>query len=333
LGVKVVRILQDKEFMKTPSKIRHHLSLNCTWSLKSKFKLWAAVYLLATVLPSLVTAKEISCERVHTVVKSHIPALGPARIHTLGSQVQYLKETFLYGARDYTDVTIFARMIRDLPDLSRESWIHAIGLAYRQIPKKSFDPMRPFAVGGRRLLDRALTVIERSDLKFQESVEEGFTAKEAYNRFLDRQALLFSTNYSKAEVWSVVQTIQKEMQTLQTQMPGAPLRVSLGGSFINGKADLLTSDIDLGLSDARIARALRDWQEKLKPTFKALNDQAKMPLEPSTERSGFYGTTNPIVIEITAQTVNLLVYPPSQLLGSGSSNLRYLPPTSYRIED
>jgi hypothetical protein len=218
------------------------------------------------------------------------------------------------GARNFSEVRNFALKAVALPYSEKQTVLLDLGAIYRAVPKKDPNPTAAVHIGGRRLLDYAQTLIARTDTFFKSEISRGTPVAQAYGKFMKHQQELFASNYGASEVFVIVQTLQKNLQALQPAgHSGTPYKLLLAGSFINGKANLQKSDIDMTLSSPSLMSELPSWEKQVN---EALTDSlggglARMVLEGHSEPASFYGRINPIVIEITRDTVQILVFAPA----------------------
>lgn len=238
-------------------------------------------------------------------------ALSCKNVFQRESKEQYLVETFTKGSPDFILAQDFAKKIQSLPEPAQKKWRKAIGAAYRSVPKKDPSIFAKWHIGGRRLLDRTLTLLERYDQKFEKDLTEGLTPRQAYAAFLSRQKEIFKTDYSEVEISQIVDFLKKELAQLQLNRKGPDIKLMLAGSFINGKAHLKNSDIDMSMTDPRLVSEVPRWQEKINQIFATSKTPTELTIEAHTEPEFFYGKLNPIVIRISARQVEIIVFPPA----------------------
>lgn len=241
---------------------------------------------------------------------------------------RYIVEAFKNGSKDFDLASQFANKVKSLSEKQREAWLKAIGSSYRTVPKKDPTMFVGWHIGGRRLLDRSLTLIERYDQKFAAAVSEGQTPRQAYAQFLDYQKRLFKTDYGEAEITQIVTFLKNDLGILQKQQSGPAITLLLAGSFINGKAHMKDSDIDMSLNNPKLVSEIPRWQKQINTIFSEKNIESKLTLEPHAEPEFFYGKINPVVLRVTAVRVEIIVFPPATK-GFISSQLDATQPTIY----
>lgn len=261
------------------------------------------VVFLATEYPIAAHADQQRCEGLFDDTSAESSERRKAMI------LQYSK-----GAKTFLDVRRFAIKVATLAETEKQTVLLDIGAIYRSVPKKDPSPTAAWHIGGRRLLDYAQTIIARTDLFFKSEMDRGATGAQAYSKFMKQQQGLFASNYGANEVLVIAQTLQKNLLALQPAgYQGSPYKLLLAGSFINGKANLLKSDIDLTLSAPSLMIELPKWQKQINDALSASlgGVSTQMILEGHSEPASFYGRINPIVIEITRDTVQILVFEPA----------------------
>jgi hypothetical protein len=98
-------------------------------------------------------------------------------------------------------------------------------------------------VKGKRLLDHFYNSVVRGDLIFAKEIARGRTPEEAYARYLAVVNQDFHVKYDARDVFKTLKEVQKNAARTFTGSWTDDLMV--GGSFINGKADLNDSDLDM----------------------------------------------------------------------------------------
>jgi hypothetical protein len=234
-------------------------------------------------------------------------------------KTRVIVDTFRRGSTTFNTAKKFANSLLSMGEEGRTEWLLALGATYRKIPKKDPNPLAPWHIGGRRLVDYALTLLERYDLKFAEAANKRST-QEAYAEFLERQAQLFGSEASQASIEAIVNFLKRDLMELQEKLGGTEMKVLLAGSLINGKVSLATSDLDITLEDLRLRSELPRWQVKIQETF-----GPKIVLEAHGVPASFYGKINPVVIEVSAKGVNFLVFPPARIAQQASDLMSEAP--------
>lgn len=253
-----------------------------------------ALLMFWSLKPLTVTAAPIRCEQV---------------IFT--SQEQSIADRFKSGGKDFYISAKFAKELQSLPKEERAIWIQGIGSVYRFIPKKDPNPTASWHIGGRRLLDYSLMLLERHDLQLAKLMGEGRDARFAYDNFLRQQNETFGSRYQSAEILAFAQYLQAELHAMSPAGPGPTL--ALGGSFINGKARLSLSDLDISVSDPQLMRFKNAWEAQLNSLLRANHPEAALTLEMHAVPASFYGKINPFVISIDKNQINLLVFEPARI--------------------
>ena len=252
------------------------------------------------------------CRSVYQAAPA-LPIPGWARLETASEREAHLVETFKRGSKTFRISRDLAHGLQALPSSAREAWLFSIGRAYRQVPKKDPNPTASWHIGGRRLLDRALMLLQRHDLAVRVALNEQ-TPRQVLGAFFERQNQLFGTRYGLSEVEPMISYLQQKLRDLPASGPA--LKVTLGGSFINGKADLRSSDLDLSVSDRHLVREVPDWQRDLAALLRQTQPESNLTIEAHGEPKYFYGKINPIVIEISAQEVRVFVFAPARESGA-----------------
>lgn len=198
----------------------------------------------------------------------------------------------------------------------------------RQVPSNYQSQNTPGYVKEKylkRIYDLILKIHYPGARTFQAALAQGATPEEAYRKFIDGMNLIFQNpsrlNYSGDDVLHSVAILQKWLRDLP--QPWNALQLTLFGSFPNGKADLIKSDIDLdvtvigespkqfhpeliaGLQErqASVLTAIRDSLSARTPhvnlslSFGQLKDELTVP-----------GIINTLAFRITAKNIDLIVY-------------------------
>lgn len=232
-------------------------------------------------------------------------------VFTPSAQEQLIQE-FSKGSKDFLLARKLAKKIQSKTPEEQLSELKNIGAIYRQVPKKDPNPLAAWHIGGRRLLDYTMMLVQRHDLKFAEGHAAGKTGQELYQEFLTKQTQLFGTHYESTEVIRYAEYLQSQLPALQASQGGAPLTILLGGSFINGKAQLKTSDLDISVNNPALQKMKIPWEQKFNDVLQEKNPETDMTLEMHGEPAAFYGKINPIVFVITADKIMLQVFEPAQ---------------------
>lgn len=252
------------------------------------------VLISSTMIPLKVTAMPVRCEDV-----------------IFSKQEIAITARFSGGAKDFYHSQKFVRELERLSDQEKSSWIQDIGSVYRFVPKKDPNPTASWHIGGRRLLDYSLMLLQRHDLKFAADMAKGQSAQQAYDQFLREQNKAFGSRYDSSELMQFAQFLRDELRVLHSTGPSATL--VLGGSFVNGKARLNSSDLDISVSDPRLLRFKNSWEVQLNTLLKRKYPEAALEIEMHAVPANFYGKINTFVISIDANQIHLLVFEPSRI--------------------
>ncbi|UYL09450.1 hypothetical protein B9G69_002545 [Bdellovibrio sp. SKB1291214] len=230
------------------------------------------------------------------------------------SKQELLIQEFSKGSKDFLVARKLAKNIQNKSSEEQLAELKDIGAIYREVPKKDPNPLAAWHIGGRRLLDYALALVQRHDIKFAQGHSAGKSGKELYQDFLSEQKQLFGTRYEVQEVIRYAEYLQSQLPALQASMNGGPaLQIILGGSFINGKARLETSDLDISVNQPALKKMKAAWELNFNEVLKEKHSDANMTLEMHGEPAAFYGKINPVVIVITADKIHLQVFEPAQI--------------------
>lgn len=245
-----------------------------------------------------------------------------------------LIQQYAKGAKTFAPVQSFATKAAALSYSERQTLLLDIGAVYRQVPKKDPNPTAAWHIGGRRLLDYAQTIIARTDILFHTETSQGMTGAQAYRKFLKQQQEIFASNYTADEVFLVIQILQKNLQAAQpVGHAGSPYKLILAGSFINGKANLQKSDLDMTLNVPSLMSELPAWEKHVSESLQVSlgGTSVHMALEAHSQPANFYGKINPVVIEVTPTTAQILVFAPATLQ-QRSSELQAGSVTTYSLQ-
>ncbi len=246
------------------------------------------------------------------------------------SQEDFLIGEFSKGSKDFFLARTLAKKIQSETPAEQLEFLKAVGQIYRQIPKKDPNPLAAWHIGGRRLLDYVLALVQRHDLKFAKGHTNGKSGKELYQDFLLEQQQLFGTRYEAQDVNHYAEYLQSQLTPLQAAQGGPALTITLGGSFINGKAQLMTSDLDISVNQPALMKMKTAWEQKLNGDLKEKYPEANMTLEMHSEPAEFYGKINPVVFVITADKIVLQVFEPAQI-GNRPSELQVRKSITYPL--
>ena len=229
------------------------------------------------------------------------------------SKQAHIQQLFSSGAKNFVGADAFARKVLALDLTEQREWLSAIGAVYRELPKKDPNPMAARHMGGRRLADRAFHSIQRADLRMKDLVQkEG--PLQAFRRYIEEQAVTFGANYGAAEVEKVIGVAQAFLKKQMPRERNDPALI-LAGSFVNGKAQLGISDLDVSL------RNLKENVPELEALLRAALPPPAGAMQALTVKAqsipaGYYGQLSPVVLEVTRERVKVYFYPPGQALGA-----------------
>ena len=241
----------------------------------------------------------------------------------------FLRDTFHDGDQNFLSAEVFARFVQELPPEEQVHWRSSIGAIYREMPKEASGDSSAQAFA-RRLMDRAYHLIARPDLSFAERVKAGSTATQAFRDELNAQAAVFGGNYGGDEVLGIAKLVQNFLRDFKRDPmhdaydPG----LTLGGSFLNGKARLGVSDIDISDKSnptPHMLNAMQDELQKSVDAFLAARGKNKMSIETDGNPDEFFGQLNTFAIKVTKDGAELLVYPPNPTSSMNPLHFQVLP--------
>lgn len=235
-----------------------------------------------------------------------------ARAKSYAKRVEAIVELFKDGATSFQDATRAARALQNLPERQKQGWALALGEAYRSLPKRNPIPNGAWRVESRRLIERVYGLVERPDLKFHQSVALGRSPLEAYREYFERQSAVYKGDFQFDHIILVINFLKAEMAKVQESLGGAKHKIYLTGSFINGKANHATSDIDSAFSDRSIVSYLAHWEAVINDILSDRYPSIHMPIQVSGDTPRFYGRLNTVVIEIAANQARILVFEPGR---------------------
>lgn len=289
-----------------------------TWSFSSLLKR-AGLLALVVLMNAPVTNFAHAARLCRDVYVPAAPA-RPTRLASIRTQAEMkarVLEIFKDGAKEFAFADAFAREVRMLPERKQEKWLSAIGEVYRDVPKKRLDPLAPWHIGGRRLLDRALHLLQGWDLGIAELVARRGN-REAFLEAIDRQTAMFRSDYGSREVWNIAISLQaflREREAARTS-PGPTPSFLLAGSFLNGRGRLGASDLDLTVSDPLMVRAQAEIAARVNAALAETRPGQTLPVEMHGEPAAFYGKINPFVLEIRPDGFQLHVFEPGRFVSA-----------------
>jgi hypothetical protein len=242
-----------------------------------------------------------------------------AKLKTQTGRRALLMRAFKDGDLDFSGADLFARSVLELPPEEQAQWRKLIAEEYRNVPKKRTHPQAAWHIGGRRLLDRALMRIERADLLFAAEAAKS-SPTEAFVGLLDSRIAAFQSDYTSSEVMQILKQIQLHLRGVQLKqkVSGPEENIIVGGSFLNGKARLNVSDIDLSISNPKMEREISSLASAISNTLHVSHPGAALPIELHGSPESFYGKINTFAVRITADKATLHVFPPGLALGGDS---------------
>lgn len=242
------------------------------------------------------------------------PACAAAVVgEALADKQSFIVSTFSKGAQRYAPSDELARTVAEASPQERTEWLRSIGRVYREIPKQDPNPLAAWHIGGRRLLDRALTMIERRDEQFRDFAV-GSDVTEMYRAVIDAETELFRADYRGGDVLSVLSVFQRYLRGLDLGASGGPApKIIVGGSFVNGKARLKESDLDVALSHREMKPDIAALTSRINEVLASRGRESKLTVEPHGVGVEFYGEINAFAFEITGDAITLLVYPPASI--------------------
>jgi hypothetical protein len=180
--------------------------------------------------------------------------------------LKYIKEFNLLSDEQKTEILskipeerTLSRELDDVIEKKREKNQPKV-----EVQKEAEDHLR--RVKGKRLLDLFYNNVVRGDLIFDQALKSGKTPEEAFATYLSTVNRDFHAPYSAEDVFNILKIVQKEASRRDI-IEGAP-EFMIGGSFINGKADLNDSDLDMtgGHDNFYISEINEYFRKKLDPT-------------------------------------------------------------------
>jgi hypothetical protein len=204
----------------------------------------------------------------------------------------------------------------------KSQWLSTLIKVYRQLPKDIDEDIQDeeiINVSPRRLADRIIFLLTRGDLFITNAIDKGRTPFQAYDDYLTYMSNLFEikTPYTAKEVWKILQLLQSKVKDIVGDEDYAD-RGSyyvLGGSFANGRANMESSDIDVGgQRPGRSAEApeLNSIKRTVSAIFKPLNPRSTLHLEYHRVDEIFFALLQPVVFKITSRSIKFMIYPPAK---------------------
>lgn len=286
----------------------------------------------------LQAASNPSCE-AHLYASSHLDKL------IRDDRAEWLKklEELLTEPTDYELYEHLPAVIQQMP-VSLKNEIRArIRTSYGSLAKIDIDPSKPYPIAPKRAIDTLTSLMDHPHAYFRERKGK-IPVSEIYTSFVDRlqtQTLRGQkgyAEYSGHDAIRVYKRIQNELRTHQTQNPQNPNPTFfIAGSFPNGRAHALTSDIDASLKPRH-----KELSQKLKQSFNEELSRAGKTFELyislfdilSPGHLAWNSQVNPLNVFITAEKIEIWIYPviamdPQQLFVNGSP----LEPDIYRLDE
>lgn len=226
-----------------------------------------------------------------------------------------LLDSFFRGSKDLSSHKSFFHEIETSSETERQGWLKALIHTYREHPKLGSNgrAVDRTMIGGRRLADHMIGILQRADLYFKKATDSGQSPKSVYEVFLKSQIELFESNYKSEQVFLALNKLQELVREFSgTQLWNGSQSTSLvvAGSFINGKARFPGSDIDVSTTNMKFEKFLQNEGPNIS---KSLSDETSLPLKFEAHLGNppdFYGKYNPVVFKITSNKVEMYVFPP-----------------------
>jgi hypothetical protein len=171
-------------------------------------------------------------------------------------------------------------------------------------------------------------------------VSHGINVKEAYSNYLKvLKTSFFSMSSNGDYSVEVILDIAKEIQkVLRENIPIEGQKESylmITGSLPNGRANLNSSDIDMIPSSIKLEDLYIEIQERLKLKYLEQFPNASFEIHSmfSSTTPVFASIVNPIMIKISSEAIELIVYPIFRPIPGDQHFLQknYLPPNSYKF--
>lgn len=215
------------------------------------------------------------------------------------------------GGPNFSRADSFAEFINGLNSSQKEAWLSTLIAHYRRLPKFAAHGTPAFQPGPRRLLDRVLSLTARSDVKILQSIEDGLSPRAAYGRYLGEMAKAFESPFRAEDIDLILSVLQNYVR--EEAKLGDRGSLVVGGSFVDGRATLAESDLDLGIrSDPSDHHGGGLVQKEIDHVLRTNLPGAKLPVEVHRFSEKVYGLLHPVVFVINADHIEMLIYPPAQ---------------------
>lgn len=260
------------------------------------------------------TASASDCRRVFdsTSLRRELPDAPNQSIDRSRARA-VLFETLGRGGNDFSKADQMAELINKSPNSIRQVWIEELLAIHRKMEKQPSRDQETFKVSPRRLTDRTLSLTVRGDLMISKLIAQGKNPIEAYGEYLRLMTKGLNKTYGTSEVMAILQLVQNSLRSLPH--PGGGDHLIVGGSFVNGRADLFRSDLDINSWHAEWAKSFET--EKFQPlTSKALASvgaQGKLTVGFTRMADNFFGLLAPVVIKVTREQIELQLFAPPKM--------------------
>jgi hypothetical protein len=283
-----------------------------------------AVVLLVTGVPNYVRANPACSAAI-----AGLPDLTTLSIRDRRESVLETVETNQLEETDYRRADMLADTIAALPEDERELWISNLGIVYRSSEKNhSFANSFRMTIGGRRVIDRVMSLLTSPDKSISRAIENGATPLEAYKSFLSEQNKLYRSDVNPDLVIGVLKLLKAEAKAYSKRsiFSRQPIQILVAGSFANGKAVMAASDIDMNPYGYEL-------EKHLQRAFDGLKANGILSLKPEFHELGpeFYGLRNPCIVIVTPYEALLMVFPPAVTDPANPKELKVVEPTTYTL--
>lgn len=224
-----------------------------------------------------------------------------------------LTESIGKGGEDFSKADQIAAIINSAAPETRSLWISDLLGLHRSLPKDRERAEHSFKISPRRLADRVLALTVRGDLIISRNIQQGKSPIEAYATYLQIMTQGLNTPYGPREVMSVLQLMKKTLNSLAKQTEGDFLII--GGSLMNGRADLHRSDIDVTAWHASWVKAFQSdfFVPQVSQALESVGAKGKLSVGFNRMDDNFYGLLSPVAFKVTRQGIEMLLYRPPEV--------------------
>ncbi len=214
-------------------------------------------------------------------------------------------------------VPIFSKMPQTLRSVllekAHEAYPKAKRIKFvRRFPtfKKRFYQLAP-----KRSLDVLISNLLALQDDFRKKIKNGESVLQAYENVLRFQKQSVFSGYPQGEytaldILKAAQAIKSVMHRHENVDTG--WSITMGGSFPSGRARLETSDIDIMLSNSKYNEYLEEMTTEVNEALRKTNPESGLEVhsffETTTEVNA--AIVSPIFVRISADKIELMVYPP-----------------------